>query len=495
MSIFDKVLKYLRPLIFVKNINPRTLVILWVIVMLGLSGVIAYSVYSALPKTPKIARAALAKEVVSVNSIPLLKDLPPYFKDVSKDDKNYYYVQTAYYLGFIDTKNKLYFKPKAYADNATRRKAFKLAGNFKIALDLKKENKEIPEWLKPEINEALIDVFGAYEPIPNLTSARKLAEEEIVKSTKIKQVELAPEWFASAQKISVTAQSKFAIKDDAGARVADFESGTVVNVSYKDGAYALGLSTGEYFAGSGSNVMISPSGSPKIIEFASYKDTDHGGDANYNRFRGDAIIAYSSQSKSLWAINELPVEEYLKGLREGDANDSLEYLKVLIVASRSYAYHYVLAGGKHKGEPFHLKNSRMGNGNDQVYVGYNVEPVIKNQIRAVEVTKGEVATYNDDVIITPYSSGTDGRRTRTAAEVWGRKDMPWTQSVPDPHGFISNWATLQDNHMVGLSSKGARGFISKKRKTYDWVLKYYFKDIDIKKMDTNQKIKIAIYSI
>lgn len=506
LSIFSKVLKGQKPIKFIKNISPKALIVIWLAVMLVFSSITAYAMYSALPKKPMITRAALAKEVTSKNNIPLVKDLPRYFKDVPKNDKYYNYVQTAYYLGFIDSKNKIYFKPKAYADEATRERAFQHAGNFKIALDLKRKNKETPKWIKPEIEEALdkivaaytstnpFDVFGVYEPMPNFSATRKPVDTEIEKSTKIKQIEQPPEWYISARKIGIKAQTKSTIKDDTGAHVSDFEQGTVVNISYRDGIYVVGLSTGQYFTGGSNNIRISPSGNPQIIEFSSYRDSG-GGSTNYNKFRGEAIIAYSAKSNRLWAINELPIEDYLRGLREGSTNDTLEYLKVLITASRSYGYYYILAGGKHSGEPFHLKNSRMGNGNDQVYVGYNIEPVIKNQIQAVENTKGIVATYNGNVIITPYSSGTDGRRTRTAAEVWGRKDMPWTQSVKDPHGYISNWATLEGNHMAGLSAQGARGFISKDRKTYEWVLKYYFKDIALKKMDINQKIKVAIFSI
>lgn len=489
------------------NIKPKTLIIIWIAVMLVFSSITAYSMHAMLPQKPKVTRAALAKKVISAYNIPLIKDLPTYFRDVPKKDKYYDYVQTAYYLGFIESKNKMYFKPKAYTNDATRHKAFYFAAKFKIALDLKRKNTEAPNWLKPEIEEALdrivtaytstnsLDLVGVYEPMPNLTAIKNAGEVSLAKSTKIKQISESPQWFLAAEKISVTSPAKFAVKDDTGALVAYIEPSAAVDISYKDGNYVLGPADGKYYAGASSAVRISPAGTPKIVEFARYKDANYNGTADLNKFRGDAVIAYSSHSNRLWAINELPVEEYLKGLQEGSVADSLEYLKVLTIASRSYAYHYVLAGGKHAGEPFHLKNSRNGNGNDQVYVGYNVESIIKNQIQAVEATAGQVATYNDKVIIAPYSAGTDGKRTRTAVEVWGRNDMPWTQSTPDPHGYIPNWATLQDNHMVGLSAQGARGFISKERKTYDWVLKYYFKGVEIKKMDTNQKIRIAIYSI
>lgn len=485
------------------HLNTKTIIAAWFLAIVILTGTI-FSLL--LPNKPQLTKAVLAKEVITAYDIPLIKDAPRHFRDVKKGDKYYNYIETAYFYGLIAPKDNSVFGADNNADDKTRKTALYLASKLSLALQAKNDKKaDIPSWVKPEVEDALDRIVkayaanstvswgpGGYDTIPDLTKA-KASEPVELTSNKIKPIDSAPAWFAAAQKVTATSPSKFTVRDDTNAVVAKGGPNTPVHVAYKDGGYVILVGNAKYFSGN-SQVKISPDEKLQLVELSAYKDSE-GGSINYNRFRGEAIVAYSSVSKKLWAVNELPIEDYLKGIREGAVNDSLEYLKSLTVASRSYAYFYARSGGKHKGEPFHLKNSRNGNGNDQVYAGYNLEPKTQTLTKSVEATSGEVITYNNKAVIAPFSSGTDGKKTRTPQEVWKRTDMPWVQSVPDPHGLIPNWATLDGNHMVGLSAQGARGFIAKDKKTYDWVLKYYFKDIEIKKEPVTTKVKIAIYSV
>lgn len=486
------------------NHSLKIIILTWLVLIVTISGIVFNAV---LPKKPQLTRAALAKEVVTAFNIPVIDDAPRHFTDVEKTDKHYDYIETAYFYGLIKPENKSYFGADSIANDSTRQNALYIASKLSLVLQKGKATADAPSWVKPEIEDALDKIVQAYtssstapldlnsyDTIPNLAALAKVnAPAEQQTSKKIRSIDKAPEWFASAQKVSATSPGKFTIRDDVNAVVAKAAANTPVNVAYKGGTYIVSLGSDKFYSGN-SIVKVSPDEAPYLFDFSGFKDTE-GGSVNYNRFRGEAVIAYSDQSKRLWAINELFIEDYLKGIREGSVNDSLEYLKTLTVASRSYAYFYAQNGGKHKGEPFHLKNSRNGNGNDQVYTGYNLEEKTKTLTESIKVTSGEVITHNDKVVIAPFSSGTDGKRTRSPEEVWGRKDMPWVQSVQDPHGNIPNWATLEGNHMVGLSAQGARGFIAKDKKTYDWVLKYYFKNISIKKEPVTTKIKVAIYSV
>ncbi|MFA6552976.1 MAG: SpoIID/LytB domain-containing protein [Patescibacteria group bacterium] len=205
---------------------------------------------------------------------------------------------------------------------------------------------------------------------------------------------------------------------------------------------------------------------------------------NDNTFRGAIELRYASTDKKMWAINELPLESYLKGLAEVSNGQPPEYLKALITSARSYILWHTLRGGKHPNEHFDINATT-----DQVYRGYGFEQRSIDPIAAVTATAGQVITHPDaisqlnpeGIIVAAYSSGTDGR-TRSWQEVWNSGGFPWCLSVPDPYGIISNATTLTGNHMVGLSAQGARGFATKENKTFDWILQYYYTGTSLKKI-------------
>lgn len=464
------------------------------------------AIQQALTKEPRITRAQLAKEAITAYSIPVLKSQPRHFIDVPKSNKSFDYIETAYKYDIVKPVKKSVFKPYAYADKKTVENALFVASKLNVTLFSKDDpRRDLPKWTTPEIEEALDKIVasfsgkkstdrGYYETIPRDIGLREKANAEQQSQQKPDASLLggAPEWFDAAKKISVTGKGTLSLKDYAGVKITDVNEGTIAYMAHNSGQYVARLGDKYYQSGKPLRLSAEPG---SFVELPDYKDIGYDNTTNYNKFRGDVIVEYSQNSKTLWAVNELPVEEYLKGLAEGAAGDSTEYLKSLTVASRSYAHYYLSAGGKHKGEPFHLKNSRNRNGNDQVYAGFAFEGKVANMAQAVDETNGTVATYNGKAIRLPYSAGTDGKRTRSAKEVYGVDDMPWAQSVADPNGYISNWKTLEGNHMVGLSAQGARGYIDKEKKTFDWVLNYYFKDISLAKEDSQARIKIGIFSV
>jgi peptidoglycan hydrolase-like amidase len=205
---------------------------------------------------------------------------------------------------------------------------------------------------------------------------------------------------------------------------------------------------------------------------------------NDNTFRGNIEVRYSTTTKKMWIINELPVESYLRGLAEVTNGQPPEYLKSLISAARSYVIWHHLRGGKHVSEYFDINSTT-----DQVYRGYGFEQRSIDPLKAVQDSSGVVITHPDaisqinpkGVALAPYSSGTDGR-TRSWQEVWDSGGYPWILSVADPYGIIPNYGTLSGNHMVGMSAQGARGFALKENKTYDWILKHYYTGANVEKI-------------
>lgn len=260
-------------------------------------------------------------------------------------------------------------------------------------------------------------------------------------------------------------------------------SGQQSSVHYSDGTYSI---TSKDFTKTATDYVRFVPQQGTILQITSYSDPnwEYGTASyneetdNYNKFRGVIECRYSDVSHAFWAINELPMEQYLWGMGEALNTHPAEYLKAFSILPRSYALAHLNNGGKRKGEPFILVNTSA----DQIYKGYNREQFMDKWVAAVNSTRGMVLTYDGKAIITPYFSKSDGR-TRTWNEVWPSSNFPWCIGKPDPYG--TNEGTPDcvgagcPNHGVGFSASGARGFIEKEGKTYDWILMYYYTDVEI----------------
>jgi hypothetical protein len=288
---------------------------------------------------------------------------------------------------------------------------------------------------------------------------------------------------------SVTSDSTFRVIDGTGAQLTTMEAGQTASVSYNSGIYTLETSAGYSHTGS-EYIRMEPSPSG-IMQVLSYHDTPSWDPSlDDNRFRGAIEVRYSPVSHTAWVVNELPVEEYLKGIAETSSGLPTDFLKTMTVSARSYAIWHLDRGGKHgSSEIFHLKNSRNGNGDDQVYKGYGLEARFPDLAASVNNTSGQVVTYGGSVAMTAYYSNSDGR-TRSAQEAWGVSYWPWLQSVADPD---CNGMSL-NGHGVGLSGKGA---LERARRgdSYATILGYYYTNTALQQVNSDRNIRIAITSV
>lgn len=209
---------------------------------------------------------------------------------------------------------------------------------------------------------------------------------------------------------------------------------------------------------------------------------------NDNKFRGIIEVNYATATSKLWVINELPIEQYLKGLGETGSKSPVEFAKALITAARTYAMFHTFYQAKHRAENYYVNSST-----DQIYRGYNYEIQTPNITQAVTETRGMTITHPSMVdeknkigaIVAAYSSCTDGR-TRSYEERWGGPpdQYPYLLSVPDPIGICTNPTWLAGgggNHMVGMSAVGALNTIVQQGLQYDAVLKYYYTGVSVVK--------------
>jgi len=284
-------------------------------------------------------------------------------------------------------------------------------------------------------------------------------------------------------------------------RVAIFEVTASPVTLTADGAYDILNKAGQVVASKNANenyiysfsspadafVKIVPRSTSAIVQVVFYEDHPSWKPTlNYNQFRGVIEIVYSAKSQKIWAVNELPLEDYLKGVAETNQGLNMEYLKTMSVAARTYAYHYQQLGGKYgSDEVYQITNTTS----DQLYKGYGREPYASDVVTAQIATYGEIVSYNNRAIVTAYSSGAPELITsgsRSACSVWGGK---YCQSgyeylnggVKDPAGTTYGYdACGGGNHCVGLSGAGARQ-LAALGKTYKDILLYYYPGTTIQK--------------
>uniref|UniRef100_A0A7C4R4Z2 SpoIID/LytB domain-containing protein n=1 Tax=candidate division CPR3 bacterium TaxID=2268181 RepID=A0A7C4R4Z2_UNCC3 len=292
------------------------------------------------------------------------------------------------------------------------------------------------------------------------------------------------------QTVKVSSSGPFIIVNSSEVKLAEGGSGGVVIAFYKDGKHYFNFN-GKTQEASGW-VRIVPWAPQTILTIDSYTDRPAWNPSiNDNKFKGAVEVRYSTKNKKLWIINDLNIEDYLQGVSEPLDSGNYEYIKAAVIAERSYIYYHLQRGGRWPDDFITLKNSRNGNGDDQIYQGYNYTLRANNVPRAVTDTRGEVVTYGGKPVLTPYYTQSDGR-TRSISEVWGSKqsDYPWLVSVPDP------WSAGKPllGHGVGMSGSGARGMAAD-GKTYKEILRYFYTGTDIGKIETNRNVRVGIYYI
>lgn len=128
-------------------------------------------------------------------------------------------------------------------------------------------------------------------------------------------------------------------------------------------------------------------------------------------YDGKFEVIPSSTANQLYVINELPMENYLYKVvpSEMPASWHVEALKCQAVAARSYAAGEIYGGGL-KAKSANVDDST----NYQVYNNSATTAAVKS---AVDATKGQVMTYNGEVI-TAYFSSTSSGYTANNDEVW-----------------------------------------------------------------------------
>lgn len=279
---------------------------------------------------------------------------------------------------------------------------------------------------------------------------------------------------ATSKPMTVTANGKFQIREGADKVLATMSADQNIAITWSDGKYHV-RGSGKKFDVAHKIRLVPLNGA--IMEIVNYNDPSVTyPDKNYNRFRGVIELRKCDGCNELWAINELRVEDYLKGLGETSGEGPEEYVKALGVAARTYVlYHKIVTGGRSESKDFDITNTP----NDQIYRGYEYEIITPRMSGIFKKTRGIIATNTDadKLVSTIYFSDSDGR-TRSAKEAWNTSRFPHLQkSVADPYHQSSTCR----GHCVGMSAQGAYGFAKARNWTFGQILKYYYQGIKLVK--------------
>lgn len=183
-------------------------------------------------------------------------------------------------------------------------------------------------------------------------------------------------------------------------------------------------------------------------------------------YRGNFIVNNSGNSITL--INDLPLEDYLKGVvpAEMPSRWNTEALKAQAIAARSYAVATKKAK-KHSSKGYDLVDTTA----DQAYGGASAEKAKTN--KAVDETKGIVLVQNQNVLPAYYHSSSGGK-----TKVWANGSS-FLHSVP-----AFDEGTRKNGHGVGMSQHGANNMAARGYNAFQ-ILNYFYKDFKFAKLSDN----------
>lgn len=212
-------------------------------------------------------------------------------------------------------------------------------------------------------------------------------------------------------------------------------------------------------------------GRPLVLVSQKEKPSGVPGASSYRRYRGVLETRANERKTGLWAINELRIEDYLRGLAETTDESPTEFQKALSVAARTYVLYHLSLGGRQPHNGFTITNTA----NDQLYAGFDYETRVPDFQAQVKGTRGVLVTYEDKPIAALYFSQSDGK-TRSGEDVWRSRRFPYLQSKADPHGGRS-----LIGHGTGLSARGAVGFARKDQWNFRKILTYYYTGVKLER--------------
>lgn len=243
-------------------------------------------------------------------------------------------------------------------------------------------------------------------------------------------------------------------------------------LKFSDGKYIF--NGGEGDISSDDYIRLAPTNNPQAVftlwnyqRWVTWK-----GPNNFNVYRGALEYRKGEVKTDLWVVNDLLLEDYVKGIGENSNNSPAEYLKAQSVAQRSYAYATIQSN---KYGIFDV----VATTGDQLYLGVENEKIMSNFVAAATATRGQMVIYNNDIVITPYFARTNCR-TKAWTEVWGGQAKPWLISVKTNYDCARGLPLF--GHGVGMSQIDASIRAEKEGANHVELVKYYYTGVEVERV-------------
>lgn len=217
-----------------------------------------------------------------------------------------------------------------------------------------------------------------------------------------------------------------------------------------------------------------------LITFSNYKRTSYASNPR-NTFRG-SITFTKDKIKNLKSgnydlkyvvINELPFNDYLRGIGETSEQENKEKIKLMGLLAKSYALFYMNPENKHPSIPEGVKYTAIDSPDMfQKYIWAWGEKTFKIYQALLTQTKNQILLYDGYVPILPYFSCSAGFTFSAQEKRWWI-DTPYLQSRYDQEKCIDF-----QGHGVGLSGKGAQ-YLATQWRTSAQILEYYYPGVQM----------------
>lgn len=221
-------------------------------------------------------------------------------------------------------------------------------------------------------------------------------------------------WVARAAACEITSEEPFSLHDARGRPVAKFPAGAVLRIAAAGGRLEAACRRPE---GRGrAEAYVVSSTAPLHIS------AEGRGERTY---RGR--LALSAAAEGLRVVNEVHLEDYLRGVLPAEVPPSFapEALRAQAIVARTYA---VATAGRHRAEGYDLCDTW----HCQVYRGAGSED--PRLSAAADETAGLIATFQGEPIQAVYHSACGGRTAANETAWPGGSPLPYLRGVSDCGG-------------------------------------------------------------
>jgi stage II sporulation protein D len=229
--------------------------------------------------------------------------------------------------------------------------------------------------------------------------------------------------------ITATSASPFTVTDPASKDPVASVDGKPLTLTANNGKIdiSIGGAPCGTFAGP---IRLAPSADGSLIQLAA-------SNGRKGKYRGIMEIRGGAH---LFAINELELEDYLRGVIPIEVPRMFqpEAQKALAIAARTYA---VKSLGRHAAEGYNLCDTT----NCQCFAGANRDADWVDKL--VDETRGQIITHNNDPIAACYSTDCGGSTLNNEDAGFGKSPWPYLRAVRDEDSSGQDYCSSSPHHI------------------------------------------------